>query len=666
MSHKNPFMYIWLRTICLSVTLMVLCSTQPSSGAAVKPAPLYLTPQPVEITRQMGEFTLTQHTVIAAEGKGAWETAEHLATQLRNATGYPLQVVSTIRQKRDRNVILLNSTYSNPSLGREGYTLSITPGMVTISASARAGLFYGTDTLRQLLPPEINSPTYQGRARWSMPCVQIRDWPRFPVRGFMLDSSRHFQSVGFIERTISRMAFFKLNTFHWHLSDSQGWRLQIKAYPRLTSVGAWRTDNGTRYGGYYTQKQIREVVAYARARCVTIIPELDMPAHCVAALAAYPELACTSGPFHVLSMDAGDWSQDVMDPAKPVVYKFIDTVLTEVMRLFPSKVIHLGGDECPTQEWTSSADCVALMKAEHMTNPAELQNYFERKVDSFLSAHGHRLQGWDEILNGGSMPKSVIVQQWNYPSAASNAIKAGHDVVASMDGYLYLDSSNSATPLSRVYSYNPMPPGLTEQEQKRLIGVEACLWTESKPTNRIDDHYIWPRLIAVGELGWTQPNQLNWRRFMESMLHSQYQRLALMGISPPDGRESLIARSGFQPWSMAGDWKPDEMSEKWVSLKWDITSQIHHAGTYFIRFMYTAGADGIAINSCGVSVNGDMIDTDTHSGWAGGVAHDNTYKLDIKTFTPGTHYMLNVTLRSDGGTDSSGEVEILPESAKIS
>lgn len=637
--------------------LLVVATPMAATGAALPP--IALVPQPARLVQTGEMFVLGPKTVITASPpKDASAIVGMLAERLRAATGYPLPIIAARAGAPSRdNAIVLTTSEADPALGKEGYALTVTGQGVIIRAPQSAGLFYGTQTLRQLLPPDIESGTPTLQTAWPVPGVRIWDRPRFPVRGLMLDSARHLQSVPFIERTIDRIAYEKLNTFHWHLSDNQGWRLEIKRFPKLTQVGAWRDEGGQRYGGFYTQAQVREIVAYAAARFVTIVPEIDMPAHAVAALASYPEIGCTPGPFTVLKMGQG--TNDVMCPGKPATYAFVEGVLTEVMGLFPSQAIHIGGDECPKAEWKASPECQALMRQEGLKDETALQNYFTRRIAAFLAAHGRRLQGWNEIRQGGPLPADVIVQQWNDPQAAAAAARAGNDVVASLSSYVYFDYGNDVTPLQKVYAYDPMPAGLDPAQAGHILGPEACLWTESKPTDAVADEYLWPRLTALAEVAWS-PLPHDWPDFRARLLAGHYERLARMGLGATDKnpwqdvRQALVDRSDFDWGVRVGGWEPAQMSEQWKIVDWDITRSVQGPGMYQLRLNYEAGAHALATSLVELLQNGKSVAQDTHDGWAGGASRNRVYRLMLGTYDPAAHYAVRVRLRSDGGTDSRG------------
>jgi hexosaminidase len=405
----------------------------------------------------------------------------------------------------------------------------------------------------QLFPPEIFSSNVVANVDWRMPCLHIEDWPRFQWRGLMLDVSRHYFNKSEIETILDAMALHKLNTFHWHLTDDQGWRIQIKKYPRLTEIGAWRdgvgfgfASNSTtaygpdgRYGGFYTADDIREVVAYAAARHITVVPEIEMPGHGTAALAAYPRYSCTGGPF-TIPLTAGIFN-GIYNPTHEETFSFLDDVLSEVFQLFPGKYVHIGGDEVPKETWHNSPDCQALMKREGLNNEQELQSWFIRRIEKFISAHERTLVGWSEILQGG-IAKNATVMDWI--GGAAEAARAGHDVVMSPTGYCYFDyyqSTNySAEPpaatyaspllLSRVYSFDPMPTNLPEQFQSHILGTQGNLWTEHVPNLERAEYMIFPRECAIAEVAWSSKSSRDWGDFMRRLqIHTQ--RLDELGIN---------------------------------------------------------------------------------------------------------------------------------------
>ena len=431
----------------------------------------------------------------------------------------------------------------DPALAPEEYSLVVNRKAVIIKASALNGFIYAIQTVKQMLPEEIFSDSLDQDEDWKLKCVVIKDAPRFAYRGMHLDVSRHFWSVDEVKRYLDVMQVHKLNRFHWHLTDDQGWRIEIKKYPRLTEKGAVRKEtlvghlqpkdnvfDGTPYGEglFYTQDQIREVVAYAAARGITVIPEIDLPGHMVAALACYPELGCTSGPYEVWPM----WgvADDVLCPGNEKTFEFIENVLSEVADLFPSEYIHIGGDECPKVRWEKCPKCQARIKAlgleadERHSAEYFLQSYVTERVEAFLATRGKRIIGWDEILEGKLAPDATVMS-WRGISGGLEAARLGHDAIMTPNSYLYFDYYQSENqdaeplaiggylPVSKVYSYEPFEEGMTEEEKSHIIGVQANLWTEYITTESQLEYMLLPRLAALSEVQWCQPQNKDWERF---------------------------------------------------------------------------------------------------------------------------------------------------------
>ncbi len=499
-------------------------------------------PLPQQLELRAGAFQLSPDTEIFAN-HASLATARHLAARLRQSTGYPLKVALKFRANRPiANAILLTTKSTNTQLGAEGYELTVASNAVVIRAPEQAGLFYGGQTLLQLFPPEIYSASRVTNTPWQIPCLHIQDWPRFQWRGLMLDVSRHFYSKGEVETILDLMALHKLNRFHWHLADDQGWRIEIKKYPRLTQTGAWREQSdlklpkqkGTnalptwaapapakfgpdgRYGGFYTRDDIREVVACAAARHITIVPEIEMPGHSVAALSAYPQFGgfgasnTTDSALGINGMDSPA-NHGVYNPANEGTFQFLDGVLAEVFKLFPGKYVHIGGDEVRKEYWKNSAECQALMKREGLKNPEELQSWFIKRIEKFVNSRGKTLIGWSEILQGGLAP-SAIVMDWI--GGGREAAGKGHDVVMSPTAFCYLDhyqSTNHSTepraiggflPLKKVYSFEPVPTNLPPQFQAHILGAQGNLWTEYVASLAHAEYMIFPRMCALAEVDW--------------------------------------------------------------------------------------------------------------------------------------------------------------------
>ncbi len=440
---------------------------------------------------------------------------------------------------------------SQLNLGKEGYLMKVSPESIVITASDPNGLFYGIQSLKQLLPLETANNSL------SVPCVDIKDKPRFAWRGNMLDVGRHFFPVSFIKKYIDILAMYKINTFHWHLTEDQGWRIEIKKYPLLTEISHWRDEtmvghynsgqgmDGIGYGGFYTQDQCREIVKYAAERYITVVPEIEMPGHSSAALAAYPNLGCTGGPYKV----KGTWGvhKDVYCAGKEETFKFLQDVLDEVMDIFPSEFIHIGGDECPKDAWEKCPDCQKRIKDEGLENEHVLQSWFITRIDKYLSSKGRRLIGWDEILEGGLAPEASVMS-WRGIKGGIEAAKQHHDVVMSPTTHMYIDHYQSEDkdneplaiggflPVEKVYSYEPIPEELSAEEAKYIMGVQSNLWTEYVATTKKAEYMLLPRLQAEAEVAWTSPELKDFSDF-EKRLNIDYKRLEKLDINFRDHKK---------------------------------------------------------------------------------------------------------------------------------
>lgn len=483
---------------------------------------LALVPWPQHVQQLRGSFTPTSQTRIYTDWASR-KTAALFEEHLGQAAGYSLKVHWRIASSPPLNSIFFTTKNANPRLGAEGYELTVTTNGVVIRAPAQAGLFYGGQTLLQLL---LRQP-HLGQA----PCVKITDRPRFPWRGLMLDVSRHFFSKTEVETILDEMAQYKLNRFHWHLADDQGWRIQIKKYPRLTEIGAWRRKADIepsetnapsadkfgpdgRYGGFYTQEDIREVVAYAATLHIMVVPEIEMPGHSEAALAAYPQYSCFGGPYSTdsnLSIHDG-----IYDPSNEGTFEFLNNVLLEVFKLFPDPYIHIGGDEVRQNYWNRSAACRALMKRERLDSEDELQSYFIRRMERFVNAHGKVLIGWSEILKGG-LATNAVVMDWI--GGGKQAAQSGHDAVMAPIDYCYLDHYHKPgapdiyTPMQNIYSFDPVPADLPARLQSHILGTEGVLWTEYVASLPQAQRVIFPRECAIAEVAWSAKDERDWKDF---------------------------------------------------------------------------------------------------------------------------------------------------------
>ncbi len=499
-------------------------------------------PQPNHQKLLEGQFVLLENASISASA-AARAKAEQLAGFLRPATGFVLPVIEgsggTIHLELNQKIE-----------GSEAYELRVSNSSVQLTASSEAGLFYAVQSLRQLLPTSIFKDARVDTV-WSIPCLEISDAPRFAWRGAHLDVSRHFMPVTFVKKFIDLMALHKLNVFHWHLTDDQGWRLESLKYPRLTEVGAWRKHtmighgmqehpefDGIAHGGFYTQSEAREIVAYALERHVTVMPEIEMPGHAQAALAAYPEFGNTGEKLEVWAK----WgvNENVFNPLEPTILLLQD-ILEEVLEIFPSQYIHVGGDECPKTQWEQSAAAQTRMTELGIADEHALQSYFIGRMDKFLTAKGRRLVGWDEILEGG-LTENATVMSWRGEEGGIAAAKAGHDVVMTPEYATYFDHYQSQnkeleplaiggfTPLEKVYAYEPIPPQLTELEARHVLGSQAQHWTEYMKDFDQVEYMSFPRLSAFSEVVWSDKTSRNYDGFLER-LKSHLERLDLLKVN---------------------------------------------------------------------------------------------------------------------------------------
>ncbi|MDV7055208.1 family 20 glycosylhydrolase [Bacteroides ovatus] len=532
--------------VCLFLWILGMCfHAHPILAQSVIPVPL-------KMEQGTGSFLLSEKTKLYTNLQGGeaelWENyLKALPVQLKEA-----------RMKDRKQMLFLLITPKTPQLpSPESYTLSVTPQQIEIRATSGAGLFYGMQTLLQLMQPA-------GTGSYSVVSVEIEDTPRFAYRGLMLDVSRHFSTKEFIKKQIDALAYYKINRLHLHLTDAAGWRLEIKKYPLLTDFAAWRTDptwkkwwnGGRKYlrydepgasGGYYTQNDIREILEYARQHYITVIPEIEMPSHSEEVLAAYPQLSCSGEPYKNSDFCVGNEE----------TFTFLENVLTEVMELFPSEYIHVGGDEAGKSAWKTCPKCQKRMKDEHLANVDELQSYLIHRIEKFLNNHGRRLLGWDEILQGGIAPNATVMS-WRGEEGGIAAVTSGHHAIMTPGAYCYLDSYQDAPysqpeaiggylPLKKVYAYDPVPASLTAEQAKLVYGVQGNLWVEYIPTPEHVEYMIYPRMLALAEVAWSAPERKSWPDFHTRAL-SAVADLQKKGYHPFDLSKEIGSRpESLQP-----------------------------------------------------------------------------------------------------------------------
>lgn len=501
-------------------------------------------PKPEIVQNKAGqEFVIKESTTIFVDKGVDNEISNEINNLLKRSKRISLKNSSTI----SNNQI---SFLKDLTLPTEGYSLDVSNNGIKIKASTSVGFFYGVQSLLQLLPAEAFSYSPQPDLKLSVTGVFVKDMPRFGYRGVMIDVGRHFFSPTFIKKMIDVFAMYKINTFHWHLTEDQGWRIEIKKYPKLTEVGSIRKEtavghysenkfDGKPYGGFYTQEEIKDVVAYAAKKHITIIPEIEMPGHSMAALTAYPELGCTGGPYELRTT----WGvEDHIYCPTETTFKFLEDVLTEVMELFPSKYIHIGGDEAPKITWENSQFCQDLMKKEGLKDEHELQSYFIKRIDKFVTSKGRRIIGWDEILEGGLSPNATVMS-WRGEEGGIEAAKMKHDVIMTPNSYVYLDyyqgeptleplAIGGFLPLEKVYSFNPISSKLTKDEAKHILGVQGNLWTEYISTPEHAEYMLFPRVFAIAELGWSSGSK-DYPEFTKRVFQNTH-LLSLLGVNSSD------------------------------------------------------------------------------------------------------------------------------------
>ncbi len=521
-----------------------------------------LIPRPVSLQERQGRFAIDADVklLLHTDDEAFQTAAAHLQGILARALGAQPEIGQGTETQRDAIHFHRDTAVQH----EEGYRLLISPYEVHIHARTGAGAFYAVQTLRQLLPVEAEKGKVD---KLEVPCAEIVDYPRFTYRGMHLDVGRHFFPVEFIKRYIDLLALHKFNRFHWHLTEDQGWRIEIKAYPRLQEVAACRKEtlvghyndqphryDGKRYCGYYTQEEAREIVRYANERFITVIPEIEMPGHSTAAIAAYPELGCTGKPIEV----ATRWGifEDVYCPNEET-FKFLETVLTEVMDIFPSPFIHIGGDECPKTQWKTNPTAQAIIEREGLKDEHELQSWFIQRIERFLNAHGRNIIGWDEILEGGLAPNATVMS-WRGTQGGIEAARQHHNVIMTPTDYCYFDYYQSLDPdeplaiggylpLEKVYGYEPIPEELSAEEAKYIIGVQGNVWTEYLPTPAKVEYMAFPRACALAEVAWTPAERKDYDDFL-NRLATHLERLQALGVNVAvkiyDARATAYAGDG--------------------------------------------------------------------------------------------------------------------------
>ncbi|RZK82601.1 MAG: beta-N-acetylhexosaminidase [Pedobacter sp.] len=569
MKRFSFLLFLSILTLKTFSQTTIVESTEPSIITVNHTSEIAIIPEPVSLIKTEGHFVLPENVVIQSSSHSEIkQVVAFLQERLSIPTG---SYVSNVTDPNSKATIrLLLNDRNNAAIGTEGYTLTVTPSLITIRANKAAGLFYGVQSLIQLFPKEIESKELVDNIEWTAPCVEVTDYPRVSWRGLMFDVARHFFTKAEVKQYIDAMVRYKYNLLHLHLTDDEGWRIEIKGLPKLTEVGAWRVkkegefgnfipptpDEPKTYGGFYTQDDIKEIVQYASERFVNIMPEVDVPGHSLAAIASYPELSCTPGAetYRVRSGERiMDWSKgappialvdNTLCPANEKVYVFLDTVISQIAKLFPFEYIHMGGDEAPINFWQKNDAIKDLMKRENLKDMHQVQGYFEKRVQKIVESKGKKFMGWDEILNG-DMPPSAGIMSWRGPKYGIDASKKKHEVVMSPTAYAYLDYMQAdpitepkvyaSLRLSKSYEFDPIPQGA---DPKYIKGGQANLWTEQVYNIRQAEYMTWPRGMAIAESVWSPTEKKNWNAFF-SKVEQHFKRL--------DIAETKYAPSVYDP-----------------------------------------------------------------------------------------------------------------------
>lgn len=666
-SDKNNF---GMKSVLFCVFMWICCIFCGSVSNAQDIGEKGIIPRPLIQTSGEGFFYLRKNTEICTSPEGK-QVALQLAELLRKSTGYRLPVKEGVTEKK--NTICLSICTELDTLGREGYRLQIAPEKVSFTALDKAGLFYAMQTFRQLLPVSIEKNAVVKDVVWKVACTEIVDKPQYSWRGYMQDVSRTFYSVEVIKKYLDVMALYKLNVLHFHLTDDQGWRIEIHKYPKLTSPlttrFAEKHKEPEERNGFYTQQQIKELVEYAAERHITIVPEIDIPGHSWPTLLVYPELGVNDKhyPEYVFPFLAswGYWGNqftpNTLDPTKEVVYSFLDDVFEEIAALFPAEYIHFGGDEVRHIVWDKEPHITAFKKEHGMQNSLDLQNYFVGRVCQIIKSKGKKPIGWNDILeNPEGLTRETAIMSWVGEEAIVEAAERGFYTVATPTDYLYFDITqadrNDGTmsdlayrninSLERIYNYDPAH-GLKPEQKKYLLGVQANMWTAVPQEVKDMNVQNFPRLLAVAEIGWTSGKQKDFTAF-EQRLQQHYGRLDQLKID-------YYRPGGY----ITGHWHPEILSLAYQPLTWDVSTKVYTNGRIIAGFFYTHGENYMNIRKVELLENGKVISTDEHQGLADTFRGTNKtktflYHLQVDHYNPDAVYTLRAEVKGQGGTDSYG------------
>ena len=641
--------------ILLLAESLLIFSSVFGAGRSAVPA---IIPKPAQMDVKGAAYRLdstTQVFVMTGDATAAW-VGEYLAKMLSDALGKPVQTHFNPHATGDHGAIVL-ALQTSETPGPEGYELTVTPDNIRIEAPKPAGLFYGVQTLRQMLPPEIESGI-SVRGPIEIPGVHLQDRPRYAWRGLMLDCSRTFLPIPYLRRTIDRMALYKLNTLHLHLTDDQGWRLEIRKYPELTTVGAHYAPAYGGGGGFYTQQEMHDLIVYAAQRNITIVPEIEMPGHSTEVLATYPELACDLPNPHKFEVHPF-WEGDVeltqpMCAGNDKVYAMYQDILGEVMDLFPSPFIHVGGDEVPKDAWKKCPRCQARIKAEGLKDEEGLQSYFVQRMEKLVDARGRRLIGWDEILEGGLSPGATVMS-WRGTKGGLAAAKMDHDVVMTPNPYTYFDYTYQTTPTEKVYSYDPAATEFTPALAQHILGVQASMWTHIAVTEDAIDYQIYPRLLALAEVGWTAQSLRDWSDF-RPRLQAHYVRLQSLNIKYCNVAAHADRLGAWQASDLAGG-TPRQFT-------FDATEILPGSGEVEVQLRRDAGEKWTYIPSVELLEDGKQLCQISFPGPLDGDNGVNVGWLQIGQRQAGARYAVRITVQGSKDGAVSGSVWIMRPSSK--
>lgn len=627
-------------------------------------------PEPVSVTYGNGEFEIKKNTKIYVDKEG-YPSALFLAELLRKSTGYKMPVVELKDSSQEQEGITFYAT-TDTGLGDEGYVLDISQKRIIVKAPKAAGLFYGVQSIRQLLPPTVERNKTVKNQRWTLPVLKVTDEPRFGWRGYMKDVSRTFYSVDVVKKYLDLMALYKLNTFHFHLTDDQGWRIEIKRYPELTSKKATvfgdKHDVAAERSGFYTQEEIKDIVAYAAERNITIVPEIDVPGHCWPVILVYPELGVNNvrEPDYLIPFMAswGYWgfqfTPNPLDPTKEVVYEFLDNVFTEVAGLFPGEYLHFGGDEVVHRLWESEPHVQAFMKEKGFEKVEELQSYFVNRVCKMIQQKGKKPIGWNDILKGNGLTKETAIMSWLGSQSIKEASGKGYYNVATPSSHLYFDITQrdrsdgtvsdlnygNINSIERVYQYDPTGD-LPDNQKKYVLGVQANMWPAVAHEVKDINVQNFPRLLALSEIAWTQPEKKNLDNF-KSRLSMHYPRLDELKVD-------YFREGGY----ITGTWTPADITTDYKMLEWNVTNKVYTNGRITAGLFYTKGKSFLNIKKMQLLENGKVISEDIHDGLADkfrGTHATKTYLYNLKVdnYNPKATYTIRAEVAGKDGTDSYG------------